>query len=50
MKNTITRNGEYLAPSIKVLEVKTRKVLCGSGGIDSMRVENTIDGDNFFDN
>ena len=41
-------SGEYLAPNVKVVEMKSRTVLCQSGGINSMGWGDDINGDDNF--
>ena len=41
-------NGEYLAPEVKVVEMKSRTVLCQSGGINKMTWGDDQNGDNVF--
>ena len=41
-------SGEYLAPKVKVVEMKSRAVLCQSGGINKMTWGADQDGDDDF--
>ena len=41
-------SGEYLAPNVKVVEMKSRTVLCQSGGINNMGWGTDQNGDNVF--
>ena len=41
-------SGEYLAPKVKVVEMKSRAVLCQSGGINNMGWGDDQNGDNDF--
>ena len=41
-------NGEYLAPEVKVVEMKSRTVLCQSGGINNMGWGSDQNGDDNF--
>ena len=40
--------GEYLAPEIEVMELRSRGVLCQSGGIGDMGFGDSQDGDSIF--
>ena len=40
--------GEYLAPHIKVIELKSQHVLCQSGDISVMDIADPQDGDDNF--
>ena len=39
--------GEYLAPKVKVVEMKSRGVLCQSGGINKMTWGSDLNEDEF---
>ena len=41
-------SGEYLAPKVKVVEMKSRTVLCQSGGINNMGWGSDQNGDSNF--
>ena len=43
-----TESGEYLAPQVKVVEMKSRTVLCQSGGINKMTWGDDQNGDSTF--
>ena len=40
--------GKYLAPKVKVIELRSSMVLCQSGGIVNMNFSDPIDGDYNF--
>jgi hypothetical protein len=42
MKTTVP-NCEYLAPSVKVVDIKQKRVLCDSGGIPTLTDDGTYD-------
>ena len=46
--NKVQTSGEYLAPEVKVVEMKSRTVLCQSGGINNMGWGSDQNGDDDF--